>query len=163
MLYLLEVNERIPLRKCLGYQFWGDMYILWIIISDTLQYFTYGIPWLNLALVTTKYISLLLLMFTWQFSKKQSIIDLLSEYYGRTSGKRINMPKLIMIAVSSSIFFVSLLYDCNGGSLLFGMTVSIIIDVMMGSYLFCQYYLLKKCGPILEMASAAMLENLSDL
>lgn len=153
--YLFDLKRRIPLRDCLGYHYYADIFVVTALLSDINQFFLRSIPTMGLLLEVIKFLSIAAFFTTWICSNRQSIVELLVE----CPLAKGNVGWAITVMYISSIAFVfnSILYVAGGDNVVSAIVYSSIIDGLMIVYLGCQYYILRKCDSILEMAAEGMM------
>lgn len=156
--YINSLSRRIPFRKCMGYQYWVAIYIFVIIITDvTTRFININIPWLLVLLVFAKYSSVTLLQITWRFSRKQSIVDLLSDYIARAYHQNWQNVVIWICDLLFSLF--GCLYFAKADSLIESIILSCILNGLLVLYLICECIILVKSDSIIEDAARAMLER----
>lgn len=153
--YLFDLKRRIPLRDCLGYHYFADIFVVLALFADINQFIFRSIPFMGLIFETLKFLAIAAFFTTWICSRRQSIIELLVEC--PLAKGNVGWAVTIMYISSMAFVFNSIFYVAGGDNVISAIAYSTMIDGLMIVYLGCQYYILRKCDSILEMAAEGMM------
>lgn len=153
--YIDEIRERIPLNRFLGYQRITNPLILFNIFEDIIKFSLTCSPKVLSTLEAIKYISIIVIYTIWNFSRQQSIVDLISIYL-LSNGRKGGGYYYFMTYLMGVYPFISIFYVAND-TLLVSAVISCIMIVLNITYFIAQYKTLKYGADLQEIASGCML------